>query len=176
MAELFLIGQLKGGIGFSQPELSCKYSLVLGEAWKVVDGETEANTQVDEGLPGEMCTWSCPIDVHLTTESVNDWPKLVFEVWSRDRFGRNDLAGYGVCNIPYNVGNHQLKVHCWKPVGNALERLTELFVGGSVVLKRPEIILNSDDREDLVTRPTGVIELELNVLANGFEAVDGIER
>lgn len=47
MAEVHLIGELVGGDGFCSPNLFCKWGLVVGSAWKVLEGQHEGQTQVD---------------------------------------------------------------------------------------------------------------------------------
>jgi len=47
MAEVHLIGELVGGDGFCSANLFCKWGLVVGSAWKVLEGQHEGQTQVD---------------------------------------------------------------------------------------------------------------------------------
>ena len=47
MAEVHLIGELVGGDGFCSVNLFCKWGLVVGSAWKVLEGQHEGQTQVD---------------------------------------------------------------------------------------------------------------------------------
>lgn len=47
MAEVHLIGELVGGDGFCSSNLFCKWGLVVGSAWKVLEGQHEGQTQVD---------------------------------------------------------------------------------------------------------------------------------
>ena len=47
MAEVHLIGTLVGASDFPSPNLCCKYKFLAGDDWKVVEGETSGQTQVD---------------------------------------------------------------------------------------------------------------------------------
>lgn len=47
MAEVHIIGELVGGSGFPSGNLFCKWGLVVGSAWKVLEGLQEGQTQVD---------------------------------------------------------------------------------------------------------------------------------
>ena len=47
MAEVHLIGEIVGGDGFCSSNLFCKWGLVVGSAWKVLEGQHEGQTQVD---------------------------------------------------------------------------------------------------------------------------------
>lgn len=47
MAELHIIGELVGAIGFPSGNLSCKWGLAVGNAWKILEGAQDGQTQVD---------------------------------------------------------------------------------------------------------------------------------
>ena len=47
MAEVHIIGELVGGSDFPSGNLFCKWGLVVGSAWKVLEGLQEGQTQVD---------------------------------------------------------------------------------------------------------------------------------
>lgn len=47
MAELYVIGEILGASGFSSNNLCCKYSVVVGENWKLHTGEATGQTQTD---------------------------------------------------------------------------------------------------------------------------------
>ena len=47
MAELHIIGQVVGGSGFPSQDLYCKWSIVAGQNWSLLEGLVEGQTQVD---------------------------------------------------------------------------------------------------------------------------------
>ena len=47
MAEVHLIGDLVGASGFPSADLFCKWGIAYGNAWKVLEGVQEGQTQVD---------------------------------------------------------------------------------------------------------------------------------
>ena len=47
MAEVHIIGELTGGSGFASSNLFCKWGMSVGPSWKVLEGITEGQTQVD---------------------------------------------------------------------------------------------------------------------------------
>ena len=47
MAEVYVIGTILGASGFPHPELSTKWSFVVGEGWNIVEGDENGQTQVD---------------------------------------------------------------------------------------------------------------------------------
>ena len=55
MAEVHLIGELVGGSGFPSGDLFCKWGLAVGNAWKVLEGLQEGQTQVDHPQVLVLC-------------------------------------------------------------------------------------------------------------------------
>jgi hypothetical protein len=55
MAEVHLIGELVGGSGFPSGDLFCKWGLAVGNAWKVLEGLQDGQTQVDHPQVPVLC-------------------------------------------------------------------------------------------------------------------------
>lgn len=70
MAELHVIGQLLGGSSFPESSLFCKWKVVMGGGWRLIEGDQEGQTQVDEPTDGGMAHWSHPIDLHFSTRGL----------------------------------------------------------------------------------------------------------
>jgi B9 domain-containing protein 2 len=102
------------------------------------------------------------------------WPKLYFQVWHQDSFGRNELYGYGYCHVPTSPGIHDIECPTWRPVGTARERLTQAFLGGGPQLRNPDLIYSGSDRYHLRTQTMGRVHLQLGVITRNFEKY-GIE-
>ncbi len=52
MAEVHIIGSIRGASGFPHPELTCKWAVLAGTEWQLVEGEGSGQTQVDLPLVG----------------------------------------------------------------------------------------------------------------------------
>ncbi|KAJ3073505.1 B9 domain-containing protein 2 [Podochytrium sp. JEL0797] len=170
MAEVFCIGSILGASGFPQPELCAKFNFVVGEGWDLVEGEESGQTQVD--VPGEddrFSVWSHPVDVHYTTKTLAGWPKLIFQVYHQDMFGRNELYGYGFTHIPTTPGTHSLEVVTWRPAGSFADQVWAFFLGATPQLKSLDLIHNPSDRFRLQTIAMGKVHLQLSVIVKGFE-------
>ena len=106
MAELHVIGEVSGGSGFPSHNLYCKWSVHAEGTWSILAGLKEGQTQVDNPENEDYAVWAHPIDLHFTTKGLKGWPKLHFEVWHQDGFGRNEIYGYGFCHIPTSPGKN----------------------------------------------------------------------
>eukprot|EP00049_Salpingoeca_infusionum_P019676 m.362831 g.362831 ORF g.362831 m.362831 type:complete len:177 (+) comp20978_c0_seq1:107-637(+) len=174
MAELFIIGDLQGATGFSSGTLSCQWKMVTGQAFHVVHGYEEGQTQVDTPSDGFTC-WSHPIDVHYGVEGLQGWPKLSVQVFHQDTFGRNELAGYGYVDVPSVPGEHELECVCWKPSGASfLDSLSSSLVGGGRQLRSDALVYTQDDRFKLKTVSVGKVHMRLSIIVRGF-AAHGVE-
>jgi len=76
-------------------------------------------TQVCFCKPGGEAVWQHPIDVHYATTALRGWPRMIFEVWSQNKDGRNEFAGYGVHHLPNASGVYDLEVPLWRPASSS---------------------------------------------------------
>jgi len=110
-----------------------------------------------------ICTLVCP-----------GWPKIHFQVWHQDSFGRNEIYGYGYCHVPTSPGMHDVECPMWRPVGSLREQITQAFLGGGPMLKHPDLIYSGADRYHLRTQAMGKVHLQLGVIVRHFDKY-GIE-
>ncbi|XP_076475237.1 tectonic-3 [Bombus vancouverensis nearcticus] len=169
MAELHIIGRISSAKDFTQTRLLCKWSFHAGSGWKILDGCEEGQTQESCDLYTNKPVWDHPIDVHYTTQTLQNSPKLLLQIFHRDTHGRVLFGSYGVCNIPLSPGLHSIKCHTWKPIGNWKDRLRDKFLGITLQLKSPSVLVNSLDRFELLTESMGTVKIELHIIARHFE-------
>ena len=62
-AEVHLIGTLVGASEFPESTLCCKWSIIAGEEWNLIEGETFGQTHVDQPLDKHLTVWSHPIGI-----------------------------------------------------------------------------------------------------------------
>lgn len=174
MAEVHLIGQIVGASGFPEKSLFCKWGIHTGGAWKVLAGLREGQTQVDNPHYHTTAYFAHPIDVHFATKGLQGWPKLHFQVWHQDNFGRNELYGYGFCHVPTSPGIHNIECPTWRPSGTYREQISQSFLGGGPQLKNPDLIYSGADRYKLHTIAMGNVHLQIGVILRNFDKF-GIE-
>ncbi len=61
MAELHVIGEIVGATDFPSQNVFCKWGVVAGTPWTLLEGEAAGQTQVDHPNDGDMAQWSHPI-------------------------------------------------------------------------------------------------------------------
>lgn len=102
MAELHLIGEITNAIDFEEPNLFCKWSIQIGNTWKIIEGQAEGRTHTDRNrLEDKISVFTSPLDVHLSGRSIQGWPKLHVEIFSVNGLDNKcHPVGFGFYNIP----------------------------------------------------------------------------
>ncbi|KAL3314945.1 B9 domain-containing protein 2 [Cichlidogyrus casuarinus] len=110
MGEVHIIGQIISASEFPETSLFCKWAITSGNAWKLISGLNEGQTQLDIPMAGEEAFLCHPVDVHYATKGLQGWPKLYFQIWSNNWVGKNNLCGYGFCHVPSVPGFHEVSL------------------------------------------------------------------
>ncbi|XP_014210190.1 tectonic-3 [Copidosoma floridanum] len=169
MAELHLIGTIASSRNFPQPRLFCKWSCSTDSGWKIINGSAEGQTQECFDAYANEPVWDHPIDVHFATQTLQGSPKILLQVFCRDSYNRILFVAYGVCTVPLKPGFHSLECHTWKPIGDWQDRLKDKFLGTTLQLKSPDVLVNGDDRFELLTESMGTVKIDLYVLVRNFD-------
>ncbi len=192
-----IIGSLRGA-SFLPPGAQssyCRWQLVYGPAWTVLEGAAAGQTQmglVDRSLGGggvlasltgeavdaswgsAAAVWEHPIDALLSTTALSGWPQLQVTVWQQDELLRNEIVGYGCALVPTAPGQHRLEIATWRPEGSWLQELRASFLGGGLPqLMDARVIASPAEapRAGLCTTTAATVDVELQVLARGFDGV-----
>ncbi|XP_044009827.1 B9 domain-containing protein 2-like [Aphidius gifuensis] len=168
MAELHVFGEIESAENFGDIALFCKWNFHAGNGWRVIDGNIEGQTQESRDTFTEKPYWSHPIDIHYTTQTIQASPKLLLQVFCRDKYSRILFVAYGVCTVPLSPGQHKIKCYTWKPIGNCLDQLRDRFLGITLQLKSPNLLANGGDRFELLTQSLGTVNIVLHVIAKNF--------
>jgi B9 domain-containing protein 2 len=174
-----IVGQIHGAQHFDSAAAAtfCRWRLVAGPGWTVLDGVPSGQTQTaeidrsSEVQLGGGAAWGHPLDVHYACSALTGWPQLVVTLWAQDNFSRNEIVGYGVARVPTSPGAHALEVATWRPLGSASQELSAFFLGGVPHLSDPgHMLLEAGARHVLGTVTSALVQVELQVLVRGFES------
>jgi B9 domain-containing protein 2 len=166
-----------------------------GENWRVLEGASEGQTQLDVPQVGDVSHWNHPLDIHLATRGLSGWPHIQLQVYDLDSYSRIHLIGYATVAIPTRPGFHSIQVPAWRPLGQYFqsnyrsvtcgnngnvegsftEELARYFVGGGIELADSKVGGGgAADRLHLRTVTAGSIHLELGLIFRDFKKF-GIE-
>lgn len=168
--QVHLIGEIKGASGYDASRIFCKFEVVSGLNWTLIAGKDSGETY--EEIRDEIdqyAVWDHPFDLHYKCKAIRGWPKFRLEVWQADREGRYSIAGYGVGVVPFEPGQHQMKVHCWAPKPQGLfKRLASELLGIKPELKFKDMAMSGAERFGFEVETTGTVEIEVGVILKDF--------
>ncbi|XP_053209415.1 B9 domain-containing protein 2-like [Panonychus citri] len=171
MAEIHCFGSIIGtddDFG-GDTGLFAKWKITYGSNWQLIEGHSSGDTQVDFSSIDSRCYWSHPIDVHFVTNGIQNWPRIEFQVFKEDSFGRISFVSYGFLHLPSSPGYHRLKCYTWKPIGGITDRIHSFFTGSSLILRNSDIIYSNCDRFRVQTESKGTILLDLYLIIKNFD-------
>ena len=175
--ELHVVGEVVGGVGFGKG-VCCKFKVESGKTWDHLGGNLSGQTHVDYPSDGTTAVWAHPIDVHFSAKTMQGWPRILFQVWKMDDYGRIELSGYGFTHVPVNPGAYSVEVPTWRPVGSLREEIAAHFLGGTPQLRDIDVLFQEawSDRCRLLTTTSGTIQLRFSVVHRNFQKhdIDGL--
>ncbi|XP_018377352.1 PREDICTED: tectonic-3-like [Trachymyrmex cornetzi] len=176
MAELHIVGQVSSAKNFKQSNLLCKWNFYVGNGWKIISGHEEGQTQESCDFYTNNPVWDHPVDLHYTTQTIQNSPKLLLQVFGRDNYGRIIFLSYGVYNVPVSSGSYVLDCHTWKPIEDISICTNDTdckeSINSTIYTQIPEIDnpslkdLSNDTEEDKIfttTIPTEIISSRINI-------------
>ncbi|WIA11391.1 hypothetical protein OEZ85_011509 [Tetradesmus obliquus] len=155
-ADIHVIGEITGAVGFGAEPLYCTWQLVHDEQlWAVTKGLAKGRTHAsspllpeDGGLSGVV--WEAPLDIALTTTSSQHWPAIVFKLFHRSIWlGRDEFVGYSLCTLPNTPGCHHVSSPVWAAVearSSFRQELTSWFTGLTPQLVDESFITDLEQR------------------------------
>lgn len=170
LPEVHFMGEVIGGTGFSAG-VSCKWTIEFGKYWELLSGEYSGQSQFSYSDPNDLTSFNHPLDVHFAASSIQGWPRMKFQVWELDEYGRTNLTGYGFCHLPTNIGSYEITVPCWRPTGSMPEEIQSFFLGANPQLTNEDVLFSKawENRCRLVTIPSGKVHIQMNVIHRFLE-------
>jgi B9 domain-containing protein 2 len=113
------------------------------------------------------------LEAHYVTKTIRGWPRLVFEVFRQDRYGRNEVCkllsshekdGYGTVALPSLPGTHRLECGIWRPKARWVEELAGELLGTRLALERVQSVAEEGERQHLSTESLGKVFLTVALI------------
>lgn len=165
-------GQLEAAEVVGCSNAYCKYQLVHGEDWQLLDGMEEGITQLARigAGPEKTLVWNFPLDVTYKTTNAFGWPQIVVSVYGLDAFGRDVIKGYGCTHIPTTAGRYNLKVRLFKPKSaSLLQSFTSWLSGMPAEFADDRFPAYGEGREVTRVQSGGFVTLQLNIMTKDME-------
>lgn len=173
LPELHAIGQIIGAKGFVGDQTEgamCRYSVDFGSAYELIGGIRTGQTQIayTDMRPQEEIPFNHPLDFHFAQAAATgvNSPRITFQSYKLDIYGRKILCGYGFCHFPVTPGYHKIEIPMWRPQGTPEQEYAASFLGEMIGLNSHEPLYDSawHDRHRIITTAVGSVTVELFVL------------
>lgn len=180
---IHLFGSIETGYFDSVNDVYIKYSIVSGPDWILSSGTDVGVTQiarykVDENN-AQKFVWNQPIGVSFRSYNFYGWPQIVLSVYYFDKFGNDQILGYGCVYLPVSSqtsSNFRQIVEIYAPQSTSFIRQVLSWITG----RKPELIdsnlfARGDCRSVLQMLSVGQVELSFNLTSkdvanNGYRS------
>ncbi|GAQ83918.1 B9 domain-containing protein [Klebsormidium nitens] len=145
----------------------CKFMLVHGDDWHVLDGVEDGITQITRKSsgPNAQLVWNFPIDVTYKSTNAFGWPQLILSIFEVDALGRDVIKGYGCVHLPTAAGRYVRKVRLFRPLSSSLmQQFTSWIAGMPAEFSDPKFPASGEGREVTRVRSTGTALVQLNII------------
>ena len=150
----------------------CKYSVVHGEDWQVLDGMEDGISQITRKASAldNRLVWNFPVDVTYKATNAFGWPQLILSIYGLDIGGRDVIKGYGSVHFPTAPGKYKLKVHLYKPMSSSwMQGFLGRLSGTPAEFVDPKFPGHGDGREVVRAEATGHVIVNLNIMTRDME-------
>lgn len=177
MPEVHYVGQIASGLGLIEDTTEgafCRWKIEYGQAWDLLGGDINGQTQVTycQVKDTEFLPFNHPIDLHFAEAGLQGFgaPRISFQSYRMDMYGRRILVGYGFVHLPLSPGFHRIEIPLWRPTGSPEQELDGFLLGRMPALLTHQPIYETawKDRCRLVTIAAGKIYLELFVVTRNM--------
>ena len=147
--------------------------------WKFLSFPKLIQTQTSFIDYRHFACFSHPFDIHLTTENIHGWPRMVVRIF---KFGDDDkavLLSYGTCLLPNTSGYHEIEFDTWQLGENIYNETLSFFMESKPNLSGMDPV-NSDlsDRVNIVAKPGPKVHINVEVILRNFsfQVLSGVEE
>jgi len=117
-----------------------------------------------------MHVWGHPFDLHLGTQTISGWPRLLLRVWRLDLYENIDIIGYGSLYLPNQPGSHDLICETWRPRGSPLQESQAFYLEAPPKLTGADV-LSSNQLSTIYSQSSGRIHIHIEAIMKNFKAL-----
>ena len=164
-------GIIEGGDFSNASAMNLLFSVVAGEHWRVIEGQSTGISQTASQTGGRLI-WNFPFELSFESRQPLGWPRLLLVLYGKDWLGRSVVQGYASCPLPVTAGSatHRIPVFTTLPPSLTTQLCASLF-GKIYEVKDPERVLLDLEpgRDCLQTKHTGWIDLRIHTRRYNFQ-------
>ena len=146
------------------PDLYCKYGFSMEGEWEQILGFSAGISNSSHMTGTNPAVFNHPFQVTMSSPSPFGWPQLVLAVYGINRFGNDQIVGYGATHVPMQPGKHVVEVPLFAPKPESVfQRIRTFFTGLFPELIDCNMVASGKERECLQTESQGYVKVSMNM-------------
>lgn len=169
--ELHFLGQIIGATNVSEHDaIFLEAFFEIGKEWKILGKKSSIQTQASVVDHNDYICFAHPFDLHLTTENLNGWPRIVCRLWKLGDTNKTTLLSYGTAFLPNCKGYHEFEFNtfCLKEKASD-ESLWAIFNSKPFTSRSDPLDAYLNERKDIFSKPGPKIKMSCEVILRNFK-------
>lgn len=169
-AEVHFLGQIIGATNVMEHDaIFVEAYFEMGEQWMSLSSCEGIQTQTCFVDNKNFACFCHPFDLHLTTENLFGWPRMIMRVWKLGDTNKPDLLSYGVCVLPNLKGYHTFDVQTWCLKGGMTNEAMWFFLESKPLMNSKDPMTGDlSDRSGIVSKPGPIVKISCEVIPRNF--------
>ena len=179
-AEIHFLGQIVGASNIIEKNyVFIEAYFEVGEQWRFLSPKPTIQTQSCAIDQNNFACFCHPIDIHLTTENLFGWPRIICRLWKLDDTNKIDILSYGTTILPNTNGYHEIEFQTWCLRGSSENEKLGFYMGSKPLMNTSDpVSSNLDKRKWLISKPGPKIHLTFEVILRNFtfHSLSGVRK
>lgn len=177
-AEVHFLGQIIGASNVMEHDpIFIEAYFKAGEKWRFLSSKKDIQTQTCYVDHNNFACFCHPFDIHLTTENLHGWPRMILRIWKLGDTCKEDILSYGVAILPNLKGYHVIEIQTWCLKGALTDEAMWFFLESKPIMNTKDP-LNGDlsNRKNIISKPGPKVKISCEVIPRnfGFHSLSGI--
>ena len=169
-AEVHFLGQIIGASNvMEQDKIFIEAYFIVGEQWRFLSPKLNIQTQTSVVDHNNFACFSHPFDLHLTTENLFGWPKMVVRIWKLGDTNKVDLLSYGTGVLPNTQGYSEIEFQTWCLKGSLTDETLWFYMDSKPLMNASDPLdANLLKRKNIISKPGPKVLLSCEVITRNF--------
>ena len=169
-AEVHFLGQIIGASNVMESDsIFIEAYFVVGDQWRFLSPKLNIQTQTSSVNHNNFACFCHPFDLHLTTENLFGWPKIVVRIWKLGDTNKVDLLSYGTAVLPNSQGYNEIEFQTWCLKGNLTNETLWFFMESKPLMNASDPLdANLLKRKNIISKPGPKVLLSCEVITRNF--------
>ena len=169
-AEVHFLGQIIGASNVMDCDsIFIEAYFVVGDQWRFLSPKINIQTQTSSVNHNHFACFCHPFDLHLTTENLFGWPKLVARIWKLGDTNKVDLLSYGTAVLPNSQGYSEIEFQTWCLKGSLTNEILWFFMDSKPLMNASDPLdANLLKRKNIISKPGPKVLLSCEVITRNF--------